>query len=398
MSTNTGNRLEPVAESSSPTSKVEALAFALAMKETRAIDRQASLHDAIYVERLSRLLPTYSLTPKADDDLVLGYWLSGGAQTSAKSFRRLSQMLSWLSQEQLLEIVESAGIAIPQMESGTTAAAPMQTAVRSTRLDRSSAEDAVERVFTLPGRTELELFFREHVIDIVENSARYEALGIGFPGAVVLHGPPGTGKTFAVERLVEFLGWPSYQMDAASLASPYIHETSRKIAAMFDTAIENAPSVLVIDEMEAFLSNREDGSGHHRVEEVGEFLRRIPEAVKNRVLIIAMTNRVDMIDPAILRRGRFDHIQEVGYASYEEVYSLLKSLTDSIATDSDLDLRAIAERLRRRPLSDVSFVIREGARAAVRSGRDRLDQESLLLALTKAPPPDGYAPRKIGFV
>ena len=128
-----------------------------------------------------------------------------------------------------------------------------------------------------------------------------------------MHGPPGCGKTFAVERLVDFLGWPSFQIDASSVASPYIHETSKKVAEVFDKAMQNAPSVLVIDEMEAFLADREMGSGHHRVEEVAEFLRRIPEATKNDVLIVAMTNRIEMIDPAILRRGRFDHVIKVDY-------------------------------------------------------------------------------------
>src|SRR3546814_3148906 len=73
--------------------------------------------------------------------------------------------------------------------------------------------------------------------------------------------------------------------------------------------------------MEAFLADREMGSDHHRVEEVAEFLRRIPEAVKNEVLIIAMTNRIDMIDPAIQRRGRFDHVIKVDFASEIEVRS-----------------------------------------------------------------------------
>ncbi|MBV5300638.1 MAG: AAA family ATPase [Methylococcales bacterium] len=121
------------------------------------------------------------------------------------------------------------------------------------------------------------------------------------------------GKTFAVERLVDFLGWACFQIDASSVASPYIHETSKKVADVFDQAMNNAPSVLVIDEMEAFLADREMGSGHHRVEEVAEFLRRIPEATKNQVLIIGMTNRIEMIDPAILRRGRFDHIIKVDF-------------------------------------------------------------------------------------
>src|SRR5258708_14737727 len=111
-----------------------------------------------------------------------------------------------------------------------------------------------------------------------------------------LHGPAGWGKTFAVERLVEHLGWPSFQIDASSVASPYIHETSRKISEVFKSAAKSAPSVLVIDEMEAFLAKRDMGSGHHRVEEVAEFLRRIPEAASSEVLIVSMTNRLDRTD------------------------------------------------------------------------------------------------------
>ena len=74
----------------------------------------------------------------------------------------------------------------------------------------------------------LEAFFREHVIDIVENTERYKALGIEFPAPVVLHGPSGFGKTFAVERLTEYLDWPIFFINSNSVGSPYIHETARK--------------------------------------------------------------------------------------------------------------------------------------------------------------------------
>jgi cell division protease FtsH len=204
-------------------------------------------------------------------------------------------------------------------------------------------------VFELAGRPELAEFFNEHIVDIVQNRDRYKALGIEFPSAVVLHGPPGCGKTFAVDRLVDFLGWPSFQIDASSVASPYIHETSKKVAEVFDKAIQNAPSVLVIDEMEAFLADREMGSGHHRVEEVAEFLRRIPEAAKSDVLIVAMTNRIEMIDPAILRRGRFDHVIKVDFASEVEVLSLLEKLLSTLPKDVSVDPRPFAREWRAGP-------------------------------------------------
>ena len=396
----------PVSEATSPDNKADALAFALALKATRDIDPDSGLQDALYVEKITRLLPTYSISSRIDDDVVLGHWLTGGANIPATSFRRLRQAAGWIDPGFLRDVVQVAGFEIAEI-------LPLELrspAVPETR-DEAIADAKVDDVdhsvpeghksFELAGRPELEAFFNEHIIDIILNRDRYRALGIEFPSAVILHGPPGTGKTFAVERLVDFLGWPSFQIDASSVASPYIHETSKKVAQVFEKAMENAPSVLVIDEMEAFLADREMGSGHHRVEEMAEFLRRIPEATKNEVLIIAMTNRIDMIDPAIQRRGRFDHVVKVDFASQIEVQSLLDKLLASLPKEADVDSRPLAQELDGRPLSDVAFVVREGARLAARTGKERLDQASLLAALASAPAREregGEIRRRTGFI
>lgn len=404
LSASQGQILHPVTEAKAPESKAEALAFAQALKATRAIDAESPLQDALYIEKLSRLLPTYSITLRTGDDVVLGYWLTGGAGVSAGAFRRL-QSLSWLPAEQLKDILEAAGIEVKEVVPRTRG----RKGARQLTREQEAGDEAVESkdgpqstVFELPGRPELAGFFNEHVVDIVQNRERYAALGIGFPSAVILHGPPGCGKTFAVERLVDFLGWPSFQIDASSVASPYIHETSKKVAAVFEQAMKDAPSVLVIDEMEAFLADREMGSGssHHRVEEVAEFLRRIPEAAKNEVLIIAMTNRIEMIDAAVQRRGRFDHVIKVDFASEAEVRALLDKLVADLPKEGDVDVAPLAKELAGRPLSDVSFVVREGARLAARSGKDRISQECLLAALRTAPArgPEGAEKRRIGFI
>lgn len=395
----------PVSDGKSPNTKAEALAFAMALKATRNADKDSPLQDALYVEKISRLLPTYSISSRTDDAIVLGYWLTGGASVSAKSFRRLSHMLSWLGPENLKQVVEAAGMEVSEIVpagSGRPCGSESEAsgAGRSVSAKERKDEGARQDAFSLPGRPELEAFFNEHVVDIIQNRERYRALGIEFPSAIVLHGPPGCGKTFAVERLVNFLGWPSFQIDASSVASPYIHETSRKVAAVFDKAMEDAPSVLVIDEMEAFLADREMGTGHHRVEEVAEFLRRIPEATKRDVLIIAMTNRVEMIDPAILRRGRFDHVIKVEYASEQEVHSLVSTLLAFLPKHTDVNIAPLAKELGGRPLSDVTFVVREAARLAARAGKSELDQESLLNALRAAPAREreGGERRRIGFI
>jgi cell division protease FtsH len=394
------HKLAPIGKDCAPKHKSEALACADAFGATRRIEPDASLHDSIYVERYSRLLPTYSLTPRVEDDVVFGTWLSEGVPVSVHSFRRLRSLVGWLGEPQLAEIVAKAGFAVSKTEGG-------RSRPRS-ETQEGASEDAADQkekgkpgVFELAGRPELENFINEHIVDIIENAERYKALGIGFPSAVILHGPPGCGKTYAVERLVEYLGWPSFQIEASSVASPYIHETSKKVAEVFDQALKNAPSVLVIDEMEAFLADRQMGAGssHHRVEEVAEFLRRIPEAVNNQVLVVAMTNRIEMIDPAILRRGRFDHVVKVDMASREEVLALLTKLAGDLPCEDGIRLDTLASKLEGRPLSDVAFVIREAARLAARSGKDRLGQDNLDQAAESAPARDGEeSHRKIGFV
>lgn len=406
ISSSVGQMLIPVSEAQAPDNKTDALAFALALKATRDTDDASPLQDAIYVEKITRLLPTYSITSRTDDDVVLGYWLTGGAPISAKAFRRLRQTLSWLGAGHLKDVVQSAGFAVAEIMPEREQLRPEEVSEQADAMveipERPNDGVSTASVFELPGRPDLAAFFNEHIVDIIKHRERYKSLGIGFPSAVILHGPPGCGKTFAVERLVDFLGWPSYQIDASSIGSKYIHETSKKVAEVFEKAMENSPSVIVIDEMEAFLADREMGSGHHRVEEVAEFLRRIPEAVKNDVLIIAMTNRIEMIDPAIQRRGRFDHVINVGFASELEIRSLLDHLMTTLPMEADVDAGPLAKELSGRPLSDVSFVVREGARLAARSGKHKLDQESLLSALRSSParPREGSdePKRRIGFI
>ena len=145
--------------------------------------------------------------------------------------------------------------------------------------------------------------------------------------------------------------------------------------------------MLVIDEMEAFLSDRgmSGHSGTHHIEEVAEFLRRIPEAINNGVLIFAMTNMIESIDPAILRRGRFDHIIEVKMASAEEIEDLLKNQFAKLPVDEGVDPRTVAEHLSGHPMSDVSFVLREAGRFAVKRNLDTITAECINDALALIP-------------
>lgn len=416
-----GYTLGPVDGLNQPDRKEDALSFAVSLKATREILEDRPLGNPIFIERLSRFLPTDDdRLNKLGNDEVLGFWLSGGVRVSVLDFRKLHSLCWRIPVSDLIDVVQAGGFEVPRdahllgSNRGSTAKS------RTARIDETSSQteqknegmanpiettpqnsDNKSEEFKLPGRPFLEEFFNEHIIDIVYNPERYQAVGIEFPSAVILHGPPGCGKTFAVEKLSEFIGWPCYSIDSNSVGSPYIHETSKKISEIFDQAIDSAPSIVVIDEMEAFLSSRQSAgsAGSHRVEEVAEFLRRIPEAIANRVLILAMTNMIEAIDPAILRRGRFDHILEVGMPSKEEIFALFSDLLANIPHDPALDIEKLSKAMEGRPLSDCAFVIREAARLTAKQGKDRVDERCLTEASHSLPPKDSdEKPRNIGFI
>ena len=148
--------------------------------------------------------------------------------------------------------------------------------------------------------------------------------------------------------------------------------------------------------MEAYVGNRSLNESHqHIVEEVGEFLRRIPEAMDKRVLIIGMTNMITHLDPAVQRQGRFDHKIKVELPVEEEVRDLINHLISERSHFEDLDIEPLVKALTGRPLSDAAFVIREASRLAARADKDALDNQSLAEALLALPDP-GNA-KTIGF-
>lgn len=353
-------------------------AFSIAFKTTKELYPNADVHDAIYIEEYSLLLPASFESSLVDEGIVYGKWLTGGINVSIDSFDRVSRIMSWLSKDALMRSAQIAGFDVT-----VTNDTPISNeTIEEKTVENGLAEDdvlvpAITESFTLIGRPELEQFFNDNIIDIVLHQEQYKRMGISFPGATILYGPPGCGKTYAVEKLSEYLGWRRFDIDSSTIASSYIHDTSKKISEVFHEAIKAAPSILVIDEMEAFLSDRSMAgpSGTHHVEEVAEFLRRIPEAISKGVLVFAMTNMIDSIDPAILRRGRFDHIVEVKMASAEEIAALLKNRFTELPVDETVNADEIAKSLDGHPMSDVTFVLREAGRFAVKRNLDYINGE-----------------------
>ena len=377
-------------------------AFAVSLRETRRMGLNVPIHDGIFVERLSKLLPGYTLTQQVDDEVVLGCWLSRGLQVSIHSGRKFYSATGWLTQQEREKIVASAGLTCDESvlrghEKGRETFNP--SVLVSVKSPLQEAPSSGAKGFELVGREYLSSFFRDHIIDIVNNPDQYALMGIPFPAPIILHGPPGTGKTYAVQKLTDFLGWPLYEISSSSIGSPFIHETSKRIAKMFEEAIENSPAVIVIDEMDAYLGQRDAGEGKHSIEEISEFLRLIPVARERNVLIIGMTNRLDSIDPAILRKGRFDQIIFVDVASVEEIRSLLEDSIKKLPVEGKIDTTDLSKKLHGRPLSDISFLLREAGRLAAKDRSSSIDashfDEALRFVISGSGESDS---RRIGFI
>lgn len=392
-------RLEYLPQAASPDTLDEALAFATALKNTRSrLGSEAVLSTAIYSGQLGVLLPTEASSGIATgehttDAMLLGRYLTGGLAIPITATRSISRSLSWMSSAALAQVADSAAIELDATEIVEARAAETRRESQANREDGVPTEP-----FQLYGRAELTRFFNDYVIDIARRPAEYARMGIEFPGAILLYGPPGSGKTYAAERLVDYLGWPHYEINSGTIGSTYIHETSKKIAEIFAAATESAPSVVLIDEMESFLSAREHGAGKHihHTEEVGEFLRLLQRARESHVLVIAMTNMLAEIDPAVKRKGRFDHIIEVGMPSAEEIAALLDKLLENIPTAAGLEVERMARALVGKSMADVSYLVKEAGLRTVRAGKKEIEQ-SVLDEILAELPQTGEERRPIGF-
>ena len=236
--------------------------------------------------------------------------------------------------------------------------------------------------FRLRGREELEQFLNEQVVDIVNRHADYSRFGVHFPKGFILEGKPGCGKTFAVERLAEHLKWHVVRIDSGSIGSSFVHATPKKIQEKFQEAAEKAPSIVIIDEMEAFTRNRANLPGHntHSAEEVDSFLQCLQTAAERHILVAGMTNHIETIDPAILRTGRLGAHIKVDMPSLQEVQDVLAYALEKLP-HAEFDLRPHAERLLDHPLSDVTHAVDEAGMNAARAGHERIEEEDLAGAI-----------------
>ncbi len=247
--------------------------------------------------------------------------------------------------------------------------------------------------FSLPGQTELEIFINDNFIDYIKYPEKYQRFKLKMLDPIMLYGAPGTGKTYAANALAKFLGWKFFTIDATQYEQNSVG-SAKKITEIFNKAKDAAPSIVFIDEADSMFAKRRSCNNN---EGISQFLRSISDTAKDRVLVIAATNRIDDMDEAILRNGRFSNKIEISYADTKGVLAVMEEYLKDKPVSNDLSLIKAASKLSGHPLCDTkSFLDSVCKEAAWRDSNkiEQCDVDEALLHLNLTRIEDNYSYRE----
>jgi len=220
----------------------------------------------------------------------------------------------------------------------------------------------------------------EQVREMIELPMRhpelFQQLGIEPPKGVLLQGPPGTGKTLMARAVANEIDAHFTDISGPEIMSKYYGESEEQLREVFEEAAENAPAVVFIDEIDSIAPKRDDTSGDVERRVVAQLLSLMDGLEeRNEVIVIGATNRVDAIDPALRRGGRFDREIEVGVPDKEGRTEILQVHTRGMPLAEDIDIEQYAENTHGFVGADIEQLAKEAAMNALRRIRPELDLE-----------------------
>jgi transitional endoplasmic reticulum ATPase len=193
----------------------------------------------------------------------------------------------------------------------------------------------------------------------------------------LLYGPPGCGKTFFAEKLAEEIGCNYMYAKCSDVASPYIHGGQEKIAALFEEARKNAPTLLFLDEVEAMIMDRSKQNNSSMSGEVNEFLAQLNNCGEDRVTVIAATNKPDLIDEAALRSGRLALHYYIPQPNYETRRQLFKVNLKKRSAAENIDYDKLASMTENYSCADIKEIVDNAGRYAFGNDCECITQEML---------------------
>ncbi|BDC36147.1 MAG: AAA family ATPase [Candidatus Methanoliparum thermophilum] len=212
----------------------------------------------------------------------------------------------------------------------------------------------------------------------------FNSIGINPPSGVLLYGPPGTGKTMLAKSVANSTDAVFIRVIGSELVQKYIGEGARMVRELFQLAREKAPTILFIDEIDAIASKRYDTTSGDR--EVQRTLMQLLAEIdgfdaRGNVKILAATNRIDMLDDALLRPGRFDRLIEVPLPTLEGRIDILKIHTKNMPIAKDVDLREIARLSEGSTGADIKAITTEAGMNAIRNEKKIVSMTDFLIAV-----------------
>ncbi len=228
---------------------------------------------------------------------------------------------------------------------------------------------------------------RETVEYPLTKAALFAELGVRPPKGVLLQGPPGTGKTLMAKAVANATDATFIRLVASELVQKFIGEGARRVSEVFDLAREKAPSIIFIDEIDALGARRtDDGTSSNR--EVERTLMQLLAELdgfepRGDIRIIAATNRADILDPALLRPGRFDRVIDVPLPTPEGVQHIFSIHTHGMRLADDVDFANIAQVAGSMSGADVAAICTEAGMRAIRKDRKAVASEDFMAALKK---------------
>ena len=227
----------------------------------------------------------------------------------------------------------------------------------------------------------------EEIVDFLKNPRKYAEIGARIPKGVLLMGPPGTGKTLLARAVAGEAGCPFFSISGSDFVEMFVGVGASRVRDLFEQAKKNAPSIIFIDEIDAVGRHRGTGigGGHdEREQTLNQLLVEMDGFTgKDNVIVIAATNRRDILDPALMRPGRFDRQIVVGYPDVKGREAILKVHTKSKNVGPDVDLGTIAKSTVGFPGADLENLVNEACLLAARKDKKAITMEEIQEATIK---------------
>ncbi len=225
------------------------------------------------------------------------------------------------------------------------------------------------------------------IVDFLKSPQKYRDIGARIPKGVLLAGPPGTGKTLMARAVAGEAGVPFFSMAGSEFMEILVGVGASRVRDLFGQAKKNSPAIIFIDEIESIGRMRGMGSsgGHdEREQTLNQILVEMDGFTPtDSVIIIAATNRPDLLDPALVRPGRFDRRVTLGYPDIEERKSLIELYMKGKPFSQEVNVEALARRTVGFSGADIANVLNESAILAARDGKKAIDPKDLEEAATK---------------